>query len=301
MSSVNTSLPSEMISKLINLTGDVSQEIAVGKVEKINADKTVNVSIITGVDTNKIFNSVRTLSPYKNGESGIVIVPEVGSLVVVVIVNSVYQFIIGYLNYHDNISNLVNNAREGEFIFKTPFGSYIKMNEDNSIDIHSGENSSLFLDKEIFVKASESSYEVDVASEKFSGVKGDIVYTTEKCYDKDISSPQTNKDIVEGLGDLLYPYIEIEERKPVIEISKGNVLDKSNELVKLSIFESNNPLAAYRIKINGIEENPSEILIGKDGSIQIRANVIKIDSNKIDLTGTPKISVKNMNFMKEGD
>lgn len=299
MSSVNTNLPSEVISKLINLTGDVAQEIAVGKVEKINADKTINVSIITGINTNKIFNGVRILSPYKNGESGVVIIPEVGALVLVVIVNSAYQFIVGYLNYHDNISDLINNAKEGEFIFKTPFGSYIKMNEDNSIDIHTGENSSLFLDKELFVKASESTYEVDVASEKFSGVKGDIVYTSEKCYDKDVKSPQTNKDIVEGLGDLLYPYVEIEQRKPIIEISKGNVLDENNKLVKLSVFETNNPLAAYRIKVDS--EGSSEILIGKDGSIQIRANVIKIDSNKIDLTGTPKISVKNMNFMKEGE
>lgn len=300
MSMANTNLPSEIIKKLIDLTGETTQELAVGRIEKINPDKTINVSIVTGTNTNKIFNSVRMLSPYKNGESGIIAMPEIGSLVLIAIVNTAYQFIIGYLNYHENTSNLVNNAKEGEFIFQTPFGSYIRMNEDNTVDIHTGENSSFFLDKDMIVRASESNYTVDVAGERFSGIQGGVVYNEEKWYDEDVSSPQTNEEMIENIGDLLYPYIELNERKPIIEISKGNVLDENNRQVKLSIFESNNPLAAYRLKING-EENDCQILIGKDGSIQINANVIKIDSKKIDLIGTPRVDVNKMNILKEGE
>ena len=300
MSGVNTNLPSEVIKTLIDLTGETTQELAVARVEKINTDKTVNVCIVSGTNSNKIFNSVRILSPYKSGESGIIAMPEVGSIALVAIVNTAYQFIIGYLNYHDNVTNIVSNAKEGEMIFQTPFGSYIKMNEDNTVDIHTGENSSLFLDKTMIVRASESNYTVDVAGERFSGVEGDIVYNNEKWYDEDVKSNQSNKDLVEGIGDLLYPYIELEERKPILEISKGNVLDENNKQVRLSIFESKNPEAAYRIKINS-ESRPCQILIGKDGSIQIEANVIKIDSKKIDLTNTPKMTVTNMNIMKEFD
>ena len=300
MSGVNTNLPSEIIKTLIDVTGETTQELAIARVEKVNLDKTVNVSIITGTNTNKIFNSVRILSPYKSGESGIIIVPEVGSMVLMVIVNSAYQFIVGYLNHHDNTSNLINDAKEGEFIFQTPFGSYIRMNQDNSVDIHTGESSSLFLDKNMIIRASESNYTIDVAGERFSGVTDNIVHNVEKWYDEDIKSSQSNNEIIEGVGDLLYPYIELEERKPIIEISKGNVLDENNKQVKLSIFESGNPLAAYKIKVNS-DENPCSILIGKDGSIQIEANVIKINSNKIDLTGSHKMTVNKLNIMKECD
>ncbi len=300
MSAVNTNLPSEVIKTLIDLTGETTQELAVARVEKINNDKTVNVCIVSGTNSNKIFHSVRMLSPYKSGESGIIAMPEVGSIALVAIVNTAYQFIIGYLNYHDNITQVVNETKEGEMIFKTPFGSYVKMGEDNTVDIHTGENSSLFLGKEMIIKAAESNYTVDVAGERFSGVEGNIVHNSEKWYDEDIKSNQSNSELIESIGDLLYPYAELEDRKPILEISKGNVLDSNNEKVTLSVFESKNPEAAYRIKINS-EGKPGQILIGKDGSIQIEANVIKIKSKKIDLTDTPKMTVSNMNIMKEGD
>ena len=46
----------------------------------------------------------------------------------------------------DVLSSIGKQLDLGEIFLKTPFGSYIKMNNDNSIDIHTGSSTALFLD-----------------------------------------------------------------------------------------------------------------------------------------------------------
>ena len=288
------------IQSLQGLTGNRPTSLYVCKIEAINEDNTLEVSILSGEESNKIVHNVRVATPYKTPTSGIVFYPEVGAMGILLVINETYKFIISYFNMGDVLSSIGKQLDLGEIFLKTPFGSYIKMNNDNSIDIHTGSSTALFLDKDEIVEMSESKTSLNISKEVFSGVENNVVHTKEKYYDKDVSSSLSNSEILEEAGDLLYVDIPIEERNPILEISKGNVIDDKGNKVKLSIYESFNPEAAYRLEVKGNKSNFS-LMIGKDGSAQIDANILKINCNELDLKGTPETSYKNIVFTKEDD
>lgn len=296
----NPNFTARDIEILQGTTGEKGLEISVCKVEKINDDKTVDVSILSGSNANKLVHSVKIVTPYKTANTGMILMPEVGATGIMVVLSDVYKFIIGFFNISDALSSLYTEMSPGEFIFRTPQGSHIKMSDNNSIDIHTGSSTALLLDNDAILETSESKTSINIAKEEYSGVSNGTVYNIEKIYDKDISSPLTNSEILTEANDLLYPDIPIDERKPIIEIQKGNVFDESERPVKLSLYESFNPEAAYSLKVDGTEST-FKLLIGKDGSVQVMANKIKLDCNEIDLKNTPNISYGDMVFLKEDE
>lgn len=296
----NSNFTAKDIESLQGLTGNQATKLYVCKIEAINDDNTLEVTILNGDESNKIIHNVKIATPYKTPTSGMVFIPEVGAMGILLVLSETYKFIISYFNMGDVLSSISKELNLGEIFFKTPFGSYIKMNNDNSIDIHTGSSTALFLDRDEIIEMSENKTSLNIAKEEFSGIENNIVYTTEKYYDKDISSPLSNSEVLEEAGDLLYTDIPIDERKPIMEVSKGNVLDEKGNKVKLSLYESFNPDAAYRLKVEGSKCTFS-LMIGKDGSGQIDANILKINCNELDLKETPEVSYENIVFTKEGE
>ena len=119
-----------------SMLGNSATELAVCRIDKINTDMTVDVTVISGTSNAKMIHRVRLTSPYRNEGNGIIVMPEVGTLVLVAIISDLYQFVISYLNYTDNTVDEIRNLKEGEYLLKSKQGSYIKFNENQGIDIH---------------------------------------------------------------------------------------------------------------------------------------------------------------------
>lgn len=283
-----------------NMLGNSPTELAICRIDKINSDMTVDVTVISGASGTKMIHRVRLTSPYRNEGDGIIIMPEVGALAIVAIISDVYQFIISYINYSDSNVEEIRNLKEGEYLLKSKQGSYIKFNDNQGLDMHSGSNSAIFLDNDSLLEVTETKTSVNVACESVAGVVGDIVQGVEKWYDKDIESELSNDEIVESVASLGETYIELKERKPIIEIQKANVVNDSNEKVKLELYEDpqENPDACYRLEVNGNEGSKCKILIGKDGSIELEGNVVKLKCNDLDLTESHKLSYSSLNFIE---
>ena len=133
---------------------------------------------------------------------------------------------------------------------------------------------------------------------EYMKVKG-VVQGVEKWYDNDVESELSNKEIIESVNSLGETYIELTERKPIIEIQKSNVIDDNGDKVKLDIYEDpqENPEACYKLEVDG-RKNKFKILIGKDGSIQIEGNVVKVKCNDLDLTESRNIGYSSLNFIE---
>ena len=282
-----------------SMLGNAAQQIAVCRIDKINSDMTVDVTVMSGTSGTKMIHRVRLTSPYRNEGNGIIIMPEVGTLALVAIISDVYQFIISYLNYSDNNVEDIRELKQGEYILKSKEGSYIKFNDNQGIDIHSGGNSAIFIDNDSLFEVSETKTSTNIACESTSGVINDIVQGVERWYDKDIESELTNDEIVDSMASLGESYLEIKERKPIIEIQKGNVVDNSGKKVKLSLFENpeENPEACYKLEVNG-SATKFKIIIGKDGSMELEGNSLKIKCNDLDLTESNNLSYSSLNFIE---
>lgn len=282
-----------------NMLGNSATELAVCRIDKINSDMTVDVTVISGTSNTKMIHKVRLTSPYRNEGNGIIVMPEVGSLVLVAIISDVYQFVISYLNYTDSSVEEIRNLKEGEYLLKSKQGSYIKFNDNQGIDIHSGSNSAIFMDNDNLSEVGETKTSINMACESVSGVVNDVVQGIEKWYDSDVESELSNKEIVESVNSLGETYIELTERKPIIEIQKANVVDNDNNKVKLGVYEDpqENPEACYKLEVDG-GKNKFKILIGKDGSMQIEGNIIKVKCNDLDLTESHNIGYSSLNFIE---
>ena len=220
-----------------SMLGNSATELAVCRIDKINTDMTVDVTVISGTSNAKMIHRVRLTSPYRNEGNGIIVMPEVGTLVLVAIISDLYQFVISYLNYTDNTVDEIRNLKEGEYLLKSKQGSYIKFNDNQGIDIHSGSNSALFIDNDNLLEVSETKTSINMACESTSGVVNNVVQGVEKWYDNDVESELSNKEIIESVNSLGETYIELTERKPIIEIQKSNVIDDNGDKVKLDIYE----------------------------------------------------------------
>ena len=275
------------------------QHIALCRIEKVNPDATVDVTLVSEGAGTKTISRVRLASPYKYNDTGAIFMPEVGALAVIAIISDLYQIIIGYVNQSDGIVEEIANMEDGEFLFQTKAGSYIKFNDNKSIDIHSGENSTLVVGKDNILEATEFKQSFTVASENTQGMEGDIVYNIERCYDKDIESTLDNEELVQEASMSSTLGIDIIERVPILEIQKGNVV-KNGEPVKLSLYEeeADNPDACYMIEVasKGV---PCRIMIGKDGSVQVEGNVVKLKCEELDLTESDLVSFTNLNFIEK--
>ena len=282
-----------------SMLGNSATELAVCRIDKINTDMTVDVTVISGTSNAKMIHRVRLTSPYRNEGNGIIVMPEVGTLVLVAIISDLYQFVISYLNYTDNTVDEIKNLKEGEYLLKSKQGSYIKFNDNQGIDIHSGSNSALFIDNDNLLEVSETKTSINMACESTSGVVNNVVQGVEKWYDNDVESELSNKEIIESVNSLGETYIELTERKPIIEIQKSNVIDDNGDKVKLDIYEDpqENPEACYKLEVDG-RKNKFKILIGKDGSIQIEGNVVKVKCNDLDLTESRNIGYSSLNFIE---
>lgn len=282
-----------------SMLGNSATELAVCRIDKINTDMTVDVTVISGTSNAKMIHRVRLTSPYRNEGNGIIVMPEVGTLVLVAIISDLYQFVISYLNYTDNTVDEIRNLKEGEYLLKSKQGSYIKFNDNQGIDIHSGSNSALFIDNDNLLEVSETKTSINMACESTSGVVNNVVQGVEKWYDNDVESELSNKEIIESVNSLGETYIELTERKPIIEIQKSNVIDDNGDKVKLDIYEDpqENPEACYKLEVDG-RKNKFKILIGKDGSIQIEGNVVKVKCNDLDLTESRNIGYSSLNFIE---
>lgn len=282
-----------------NMLGNTPTQLAVCKIDKINSDMTVDVTVMSGTSGTKIIHRVRLTSPYRNEGDGIIVMPEVGSLAIVAIISDVYQFIISYLNYSDSSVEDIRNLKEGEYLLKSKQGSYIKFNDNQGIDIHSGSNSAIFIDNDSLSEVTETKTSINMACESTAGVIDNIVQGVEKWYDKDVESEFSNEDIVDSVASLGEAYIELKERKPIIEIQKANVIDDLNKKVKLELYEDpkDNPDACYKLEVSN-DNNKFKILIGKDGSMQVEANVLKLKCNNLDLTQSNKLSYSSLNFIE---
>jgi hypothetical protein len=288
------------IKTLQGLTGEQATTFNVCKVESINEDKTVNVSILSGNDSNKIIHNVRVASPYKSATSGIAFYPEVGSMAILLTISESYKFIITYFSVSDVTAEITKELDLGEIFFKTPCGSFIKMNNDNSIDIHTGSSTAFLMENDEIMEMSESKTEINLAKEEFSGVKNGNVLSEEKYYDKDIESKLSDSELLEEASDLLYVDIPLEKRVPIIEVSKGSIVDDNNNKVKMSIYDSFNPDVAYMLKVNG-SQHSFNLKIGKDGSLQIDANIVKLSCEKLDIEDTTHVKDSKIVFTKDGD
>ena len=282
-----------------SMLGNSATELAVCRIDKINTDMTVDVTVISGTSNAKMIHRVRLTSPYRNEGNGIIVMPEVGTLVLVAIISDLYQFVISYLNYTDNTVDEIRNLKEGEYLLKSKQGSYIKFNDNQGIDIHSGSNSALFIDNDNLLEVSETKTSINMACESTSGVVINVVQGVEKWYDNDVESELSNKEIIESVNSLGETYIELTERKPIIEIQKSNVIDDNGDKVKLDIYEDpqENPEACYKLEEER-RKNKFKILIGKDGSIQIEGNVVKVKCNDLDLTESRNIGYSSLNFIE---
>lgn len=282
-----------------SMLGNSTTQLAVCRIDKINSDMTVDVTVISGVSGTKMIHRVRLTSPYRNEGDGIIVMPDIGALAIVAIISDVYQFVLSYLNYSDNSVEDIRNLKKGEYLIKSKQGSYIKFNDNQGIDMHSGSNTALFLDNDSLSEATETKTSINVASESVSGVVEGVVQGVERWYDKDIESDLTNSEIVDSVSSLGETYIELNERKPIIEIQKGNVVDEFKKNVKLNIYEESedNPDACYKLEVNG-SKGILKILIGKDGSIELEGNSVKLKCNNLDLTESNNISYSSLNFIE---
>lgn len=282
-----------------SMLGNSQTQLAVCRIDKINSDMTVDVTVISGSSGTKMIHRVRLTSPYRNEGNGIIVMPEVGALAIVAVISDMYQFILSYLNYSDNTVDEVRNLKEGEYVLKSKQGSYIKFNDNQGIDIHSGSNTALFIDNDSLSEATETKVSINVANESVSGIVDGIVQGVEKWYDNDIESELSNEEIVNSVSSLGETYIELNERKPIIEIQKGNVVNEAKEKVKLSLYEEpkNNPDACYKLEVNSNKGN-FKILIGKDGSLELEGNVVKLKCSNLDLTNSNNISYSSLNFIE---
>lgn len=282
-----------------SMLGNTKTELAVCRIDKINSDMTVDVTVISGVSGTKMIHRVRLTSPYRNEGNGIIVMPEVGALAIVAIISDVYQFILSYINYSDSNVEEIRDLKEGEYLLKSKQGSYIRFNDNQGIDIHSGSNTAIFLDNDCLTEVSETKTSVNIANESISGIVDGVVQGVEKWYDNDVESELSNQDIVDSVSSLGETYIELKERKPIIEIQKGNVINESKENVKLSLYElpEDNPIACYKLEVNG-SKGALKILIGKDGSIELEGNVVKLKCNNLDLTNSNNISYSALNFIE---
>lgn len=282
------------------MLGNTQTQLAVCRIDKINSDMTVDVTVMSGTSGTKMIHRVRLTSPYRNEGDGIIVMPEVGSLAIIAILSDVYQFIISYINYSDSNVEDIRSLKEGEYLLKSKQGSYIKFNDNQGLDMHSGSNSAIFLDNDSLLEVTETKTSINVACESVAGVVDDIVQGVEKWYDKDVESELSNDEIVESVASLGETYIELKERKPIIEIQKANVTDSSNNKVKLELYEDpqENPEACYKLEVSGKEDNKFKILIGKDGSIELEGNVVKLKCNDLDLTESHKLSYSSLSFIE---
>lgn len=283
-----------------NMLGNSQTELAVCRIDKINSDMTVDVTVMSGTSGTKMIHRVRLTSPYRNEGDGIIVMPEVGALAIVAIISDVYQFIISYINYSDSNVEEIRNLKEGEYLLKSKQGSYIKFNDNQGIDMHSGSNSAIFLDNDSLLEVTETKTSINIACESTTGIIDDIVQGVEKWYDSDVDSNLSNYDIVENVSSLGDTYIDLKERKPIIEIQKANVINDSNEVVKLELYEDvqENPDACYKLEVNGSAGGKCKILIGKDGSIELEGNVVKLKCNDLDLTNSHKLSYSSLSFIE---
>lgn len=283
------------------MLGNTSTQLVVCRIDKINSDMTVDATVISGASGTKIIHRVRLTSPYRNEGDGIIVMPDVGALAIVAIISDMYQFVLSYINYSDKNVEDIRNLKEGEYLLKSKKGSYIKFNDNQGIDIHSGNNSALFIDNDVLSEVSETKTSINIASESMHGIIDGVVQGVEKWYDNDIESGLTNEELVNSISSLGETYIELKERKPIIEIQKGNVIDGSKQNVTLSLYENpeENPEACYQLKINSKNSDDGcRILIGKDGSVEIISNVVKVKCNDIDLTESNNISYSSLNFIE---
>lgn len=282
-----------------SMLGNSATQLAVCRIDKINSDMTVDVTVISGASGTKMIHRVRLTSPYRKEGNGIIVMPEIGALAIVAVISDVYQFVLSYLNYSDNSVEEIRNLKEGEYLLKSKQGSYIKFNDNQGIDIHSGSNTAVFLDNDSLSEVTETKSSINIASESTSGVIDGVVQGIEKWYDSDVESELSNKDIVNCVSSLGETYIELKERKPIVEIQKGNVVDEFKEKIKLNLYEDpvNNPDACYKLEINS-SKGSLKILIGKDGSIELEGNSVKLKCNNLDLTESNNISYSSLNFIE---
>lgn len=288
--------------------GIISQTMQLCRVEQVNSDLTVDVSVLSGNRTTATLNGVKVSSAYMRGTSGMVSMPEVGSIGVVAIISSVHQVILGFLNYGAPIDKEIYSMSEGEHFIRNEQGAAVRWNDNGGIDMSSSGTSSFHIAPDIIVEGSESKASATVASESFSGIDGDIVHSIEKCYDKDIEVDMTHDEIMSSMDYSDMPSLYEKERTAVLEIQKGNVIedvyDNESMIVKkvkldLYTFDEDNPEAAYRIKVMSEEGNNCSILIGKDGSVQVDANVLKINTDMIDMYKSRDIEYDKLNFMRK--
>ena len=108
------------IQSLQGLTGNRPTSLYVCKIEAINEDNTLEVSILSGEESNKIIHNVRVATPYKTPTSGIVFYPEVGAMGILLVINETYKFIISYFNMGDVLSSIGKQLDLGEIFLKTP-------------------------------------------------------------------------------------------------------------------------------------------------------------------------------------
>ena len=261
-----------------DVAGATMVNIELCKVEVVNS-ATMTLDVLRLSNAKKL-TGVPFCTPVRLMDKGMIVLPEIGAVGILATTAKREFFVIGFLSYA-NSDSLKEVLTQGEMLFQSSGYGFLKMDDSGNLLLSSSSNTLSYLNETESGNISINLKSSTAARDIVSGIINNVVHEIERCYDKDISTLLSPDDLVNSV--LLDESIDIIKPTPVLEIQKGNVVDDNYNIVKLQIFENENPDACYSIKVLNNTEIKMQILIGKDGSVQLIANKLQLECNVLDL------------------